>query len=287
LEKCTIIAIFRNTFENDKAKVMKKGVVLFAGIVISATAMFAQNSVLDIRYDPDGMAGPLPVSGSNLGGGTHSINLYPSSPDLTAGIYEPHFQVTNTAASDIQLKIIRKEVNVPTAWIDQICWPPLCYNASGLEYSTPNSTSYPAPIIAAGTAITTNSLDAELKPRITPDPSSAGYGLYRYYFYDVVNNTYVDSLDIAISYVLGITQQKNTPSITIAPNPADENVTITLNTDHASSVKVVDALGKSVLNETISNGTKSINVSDFKNGVYIVLVESDGKTFTRKLIVRH
>jgi hypothetical protein len=284
---CTIIAIFSGNFKTENFVVMKKGFVLVASFVISACSLFAQNSGLDIRYDPDGMAGPLPVSGSNLGGGTHSINLYPSSPDLTAGIYEPHFQVTNTTATDIQLKIIRKEVNVPTAWIDQICWPPLCYNASGVEYSTPNSTSYPAPIITAGTAITTTSLDAELKPRITPDPSSAGYGLYRYYFYDVVNNAYVDSLDLAISYVLGVAQQKNTPSVTIAPNPADENVTITLNTDHSSSVKVVDALGKTVLNETISNGTKSLNTSDFKNGVYIVLVESDGKTFNRKLIVRH
>lgn len=266
---------------------MKRVYSLVLGIALATSSLVAQNNGLDVRYDPDGATGPLPSSGPNLCGGTYNVSLFPGSADLSGSIYEPHFEVTNTGASNVQLKIVRKEVNVPTSWVDQICWPPLCYNASGTIYSTPNSGSNPAPIIVAGTSTTTDALDAELKPRITPDQSSAGYALYRYYFHDVVADAVVDSIDLSIGFVLGLATQKTLPSITISPNPADEYATITLNTDHFSSVKVVDALGKTVLNETFSNGTKTINVSEFKNGVYIILVESEGKTLNRKLIVRH
>jgi hypothetical protein len=42
------------------------------------------------------------------------------------------------------------------------------------------------------------------------------------------------------------------------------------------------------MTENIYNGQKHLNISDLKNGVYIVLVESPGvKPLTKKLIVRH
>ena len=51
---------------------------------------------------------------------------------------------------------------------------------------------------------------------------------------------------------------------------------------------IVDALGNVVYNEQIANGTKSIDVSNFKNGVYFVIIDpSDAKPVNRKLIIRH
>ncbi len=265
-----------------------------AVVTMTTSFLFAQSG-LDIRYDPDGsgVTGPLPPTGPNLAGGSYSTSLYAGSPDLTGGLYEVHFIVTNTSSSDKQYKIIRKALNVPASWQDQLCWPPLCYNAdqevtSSVEsYSTPHTVSNPAPIIKAGKDSTTENLVAELKPRITPDQSSAGYALYRYYFYDVQGGVYADSVDLSIGFVLGLTQQKATPSLTVAPNPADNHTLVTINSDDATPLKVVDALGKTVMTEIIYNGSRSLDVSDLKNGVYFILIESEGKTMNRKLIVRH
>jgi len=264
----------------------RKITIAFTSMLFAAGFSLAQSG-LDIRFDPDGATGPLPVSGPNLSGSTHSISLYPGSPDLPGGVFEAHFEVTNNNATDKQYKIVRKQMNVPSTWIDQICWPPLCYNASGTVYSTPHTVSNPAPIIVSGGNTTTTGLDAEMKPRITPDQSSAGYALYRYYFYDVQMGGYVDSVDLSIGFVLGLTQQKAAPSMSVAPNPADNHTTVTVNSDESTQMKVVDALGKTVMVETIYNGSRNIDVSDLKNGVYFVLIESDGKTMNRKLIVRH
>jgi len=55
-----------------------------------------------------------------------------------------------------------------------------------------------------------------------------------------------------------------------------------------ANIKVVDVLGNTVYNETITNGSKNVDVSSFKNGVYFVIVEVPGiKPMNRKLIIRH
>jgi hypothetical protein len=43
-------------------------------------------------------------------------------------------------------------------------------------------------------------------------------------------------------------------------------------------------LGKQVVNTTISGST--VNVANLKNGVYIVKITENGKTATRKLVIR-
>ena len=53
------------------------------------------------------------------------------------------------------------------------------------------------------------------------------------------------------------------------------------------SIKIIDVLGNNVYSETLS-GNKKIDVSDFKNGIYFVTLESsDTRISNRKLIIRH
>jgi hypothetical protein len=53
-------------------------------------------------------------------------------------------------------------------------------------------------------------------------------------------------------------------------------------------VKVVDVLGKVVHTDVISGGQKTIALGEFKNGVYILVIDSPGtKTINKRLIVRH
>lgn len=257
---------------------MKKIILsLTAFATLTLSSVFAQDGI-EIRLDG---------IGADISGGVHTISLYATSPDLAGGVYEVHFDVTNNTGSNQQWRVTRKKMSVPATWTDQVCWPPQCYPTSGDVYITPHTAGNPAPIIVDGTATTTNAELAELKPRITPDPAAASSALYRYYITSLAG-VYMDSIDVSINYVLGVTTLKQTPSLTISPNPADENVSIALGGFENSSVKIVDVLGNVVYNESINNGTKSIDVSNFKNGVYFVLVEAPGiKSFNRKLIIRH
>jgi predicted lipoprotein len=87
---------------------------------------------------------------------------------------------------------------------------------------------------------------------------------------------------------LGINTPKQTPVLTLTPNPADNYVTVSVGTVGNATMKVVDVLGNVVMTDVITDGTETINLSDFKNGVYFIQVESsESKLMTRKLIVRH
>lgn len=260
---------------------MKKIILGFtAFLVIPILGVNAQtNNNIEIR---------LNGAGGDISGGIHSVNLDPSSPDLAGGIYEAHFDVTNNTGTDQQWRITRKKMNVPATWSDDLCWPPTCFITSGDVYITPNTGGSPAPIIVNGTSITTNAALAEIKPRITPDQSTAGYALYRYYITEAATGIYVDSIDLSINFALGLSTLKQTPTINVSPNPADDYVNFSMSGSESYSIRIVDVLGNVVYNETIANGTKGIDVSNFKNGVYFILIESAGvKTVNRKLIIRH
>jgi hypothetical protein len=156
-------------------------------------------------------------------------------------------------------------------------------------FTTPSTVGSPAPTILNGTSTATTSLgnlEAEMKPRITPDPSVNSYAHYRYYINE--GGAYVDSVDLKINYTLGITTSKQTPVLTLMPNPADNYVTVSTGTAGNATMKVVDVLGNVVMTTVITDGTETINIGDFKNGVYFIQVESsEAKLMTRKLIVRH
>lgn len=248
-------------------------------ITLSISSVFAQSNGIEIRFEG---------AGADISGGTYTSNLDPSSPELVGGTLEVHFIVTNNTGIDKQWRITRKKMSVPSTWGDQVCWPPQCYPTSGDVYVTPNTGGNPAPIIVNGTSQTTLGASAELKPRITPDVSMSGSALYRYYVTDATTGAFVDSLDISVNFVLSVLTLKQTPSVNVSPNPADEYVNISFVNGENSSVRIVDVLGNVVYSETIGNGTKNIDVSNFKNGVYFILIEGSGmKSINRKLIIRH
>ena len=67
---------------------------------------------------------------------------------------------------------------------------------------------------------------------------------------------------------------------------------VTVNTSglegSGASVRIVDVLGKQVYSEEFSGSSKKIDVSDFKNGVYLLTVSEKGSAVqTRRIVVRH
>ncbi len=69
------------------------------------------------------------------------------------------------------------------------------------------------------------------------------------------------------------------------PNPLSGNIlNITSDANAAKTVAVYDVLGKQVINTITANGT--VNVSGLTSGVYIVKITEEGKTATKKLVVK-
>lgn len=71
--------------------------------------------------------------------------------------------------------------------------------------------------------------------------------------------------------------------ITVYPNPT-RGIIFVSNVEN-SELKVYDILGSNVLSMESKEFEKSINVSDFKNGVYFVVINKDGETTTKKIII--
>ncbi len=70
----------------------------------------------------------------------------------------------------------------------------------------------------------------------------------------------------------------------IYPNPSDGLINITTSLNTELKVNIFDTLGKEVINTKVTNNV--LNVSSLTSGVYIVKVTEEGKTATRKLVVK-
>lgn len=82
---------------------------------------------------------------------------------------------------------------------------------------------------------------------------------------------------------LGNSDFENVTSITIYPNPSTRIFNIV--SQQNISVEIYDLLGKLVYSQSLTNGTNSIDISNFNTGVYLLKVTDDnGKSESHKLI---
>lgn len=86
-----------------------------------------------------------------------------------------------------------------------------------------------------------------------------------------------------IDQTLGV-KQNQIEGLKVYPNPVT-NGTFYINTNANTTKEVVvyDVLGKQVVKTSTTN---AVNVSNLKGGVYIVKITEDGKTATRKLVIK-
>lgn len=84
---------------------------------------------------------------------------------------------------------------------------------------------------------------------------------------------------------LGVNDLELASNFKIIPNPASSMINIKLsNSSETGMVKVYNALGKQIHNKSISNFDSSIDVNNWSNGIYLVLVEVGKKSQTKRFI---
>lgn len=79
------------------------------------------------------------------------------------------------------------------------------------------------------------------------------------------------------------TAQKN---ISVRPNPATDVFTVVLAENTPAQVQLFNIVGQMVFNQTTSEATAKVDVSDLKAGIYMLRVSQNGQTYTSKVVVR-
>jgi hypothetical protein len=106
--------------------------------------------------------------------------------------------------------------------------------------------------------------------------SDAGVGKDGFYF---------DDFEIAYNSTANVDEQ-TALTYDVYPNPAKSTITIaTHNGINKGNLLVLDLNGNTVLNHAISNENSTFSVTNLANGVYTVIMESDGKFSTPSKLV--
>jgi hypothetical protein len=191
--------------------------------------------------------------------------------------------VKNESGASMNLTVQRIMNNQPLSWIDDLCWGSStdgglsgqCYNS--IQASNPSTTEHVQVVDAGDNGI----FSAKVHPK-NPD-----YGCGEYKYYIIQDGTIIlDSIIFSVCKTASLDEVEPL-SISVAPNPAKTYVKVKTNGVEGVNVKMVDVLGNVVLKETVMGTSKTIDTSNFRNGVYFITIEAVGsKPITRKLIVR-
>ena len=259
---------------------MKRTILLLATIITSVVG-FSQATIT------------LSGSTTDISGTVQTIT---TEADVDTHL-DLHFN--NVSGGEKFWKITRVRLNTPPAgWQDWVCWglvgeSGLCYNYSP---TNPWTTSDPVQheyadentgeIIVESGLLNGESALAQVHCR--PDVVNNGAVTYRYYVHEQ-GGSYEDSVDVLFTtVVLGVKEQKPVAAMSAYPNPASS--VLTVNATGMSdnfTIRISDVLGK-VVYEEVSSVAKKVDVSEFKNGVYLVTVLEKGATVqTKRVVVKH
>lgn len=205
---------------------------------------------------------------------------------LEGDFYEGYFFVKNTGSSTINTKIRRRNMEATGAGVRYgICW-------GVLDPTNPAApgTCYP-PVIAQnfttpGIAPLSNTNKGSITTDVHFEVGSNEPVHFRYYVEDEAGTVY-DSLDIKITTTLGVKELKNVVSFNAYPNPANDVINLSVQGSTDNALKMIDVLGNVIAEEKFG-ASKKLDVSQFKNGVYILTIYSNGKMVqTKRVVVRH
>ena len=75
---------------------------------------------------------------------------------------------------------------------------------------------------------------------------------------------------------------------TMSPNPASNSLTIQFGASPQDGrIQIIDMLGRTVLEKENVKESNQIDLSDMRNGAYMVQFNSNSRTVTKRLIIKH
>jgi hypothetical protein len=88
-----------------------------------------------------------------------------------------------------------------------------------------------------------------------------------------------------VQYTTGLTEELEGIPISVYPNPVTDIVNIEAEMK-VNRVSILNTLGKEVYFEQLDQKAAQIDLSKYQPGIYFVRMEADGKTTTKKIVVK-
>jgi hypothetical protein len=98
----------------------------------------------------------------------------------------------------------------------------------------------------------------------------------------------LDAVGLIHTKITSIENISDESEFSIYPNPAQNELTIVSKNERINAFKIMNVVGEilfSNLNIEFNSKKISIDVSNFKMGVYLILLEFDGTTTTKKIVI--
>lgn len=98
------------------------------------------------------------------------------------------------------------------------------------------------------------------------------------------NDTVLNGINYAEA---GLMEEQSSMSFNVYPNPAEDNINISVNMPANGVLSVLDALGRSIYSENVHQGSNQLNidVKSWIKGTYFVRIYSKGNVQIEKIIV--
>ncbi len=252
--------------------IMKQQILLFSITLVIANFCYSQVEITKV-------GNPALVNGTQL---VHVVN--------TSGDSNIDLLFKNTSTTDKYWKITRKQLTtLPVGWTDYICWG--IEGGAGQCYTSSTQNPWITP---DGLTV----YDAQFNPVSGLPAGEAGLAAihfvnpicgtadYRYYVHED-GGQYLDSVDVKVVFSCASIDDKETISFSVYPNPVSSQLTINTEGMEKLDIRIFDVLGKIVYDEKAIK-SKKIDMSELKNGVYILTFIEKGITIqTKRVIVRH
>ncbi|HRB70491.1 MAG TPA: T9SS type A sorting domain-containing protein [Flavobacterium sp.] len=283
---------------------MKKLYTLLAAVVISLTASAQSTTITKWDFDASnntpttgtgtitligGVAPADPAyvtgwTGTATGGFAFNTTTYPDQ-GTNSGTAGFKFAVSTAGYTNITATLDRRGSNTSSKW-------------EQYEYSTNNGTTWTvignnngallnsyAPITITFPAAANNSAGFQFRIVSIFAPSTTAYA--------PISGTYgaggtwrMDNVVVSGTVATASLTDNAIAGLKVYPNPVSgNNFYISSDASAIKSVAVYDVLGKQVINTQVENEA-AINVSNLNAGVYIVKITEEGKTATRKLVIK-
>jgi choice-of-anchor B domain-containing protein len=103
---------------------------------------------------------------------------------------------------------------------------------------------------------------------------------------DMQNGVFL--LDARVAYTVGISENPQTSSLMMFPNPASDKLNIYLNSTAQHDIQITNSLGQVISNYSVeSQKNVRLDVSTLQSGSYIVTVNNNAGVLRKKIIIAH
>lgn len=243
-----------------------------------------------VTAPPTDGGGPYPGgwTGTAAGGFAYSSTGYPAQGTAsgTAGF---QFNVSTENFENIIVTLTERASNTASKWVEYqyttngTSWNTLSNNGGVLDndFATNSVTTLDFTAIPAAD----NNPNFAVRVVTIFEPGTTAYAPIGATSTYQGGNFRIDNVAFAGTPLTAGVAKNNIAGLSIFPNPVSGGIiNISSDANATKTVVVYDMVGKQVVNTVTENGT--VNVSNLSAGIYVLNITEEGKTATRKLVVR-